>query len=152
MKSHITNPAYFRLDMLLTLGVSQVHEFARRATATLTTYRLILGRCLLAMRESKGFKKFGCSSEIHYATAKLGMNKRAARECRRVARSLTQIYRLLLVSAVDPLSDASSFSPIWCSTWRCHACAQTGSTPSLRGVSTASDFVADDGFGCIYPN
>ncbi|MFA5506701.1 MAG: hypothetical protein WC423_14810, partial [Vulcanimicrobiota bacterium] len=94
MKSHITNPAYFRLDMLLTLGVSQVHEFARRATATLTTYRLILGRCLLAMRESKGFKKFGCSSEIHYATAKLGMNKRAARECRRVARSLLSLPKL----------------------------------------------------------
>ncbi|MFA7482814.1 MAG: hypothetical protein WC314_20065, partial [Vulcanimicrobiota bacterium] len=94
MKSHITNPAYFRLDMLLSLGVSQVHEFARRATATLTTYRLILGRCLLAMRESKGFKKFGCSSEIHYATAKLGMNKRAARECRRVARSLLYLPKL----------------------------------------------------------
>ncbi|MFA7483917.1 MAG: hypothetical protein WC314_25710, partial [Vulcanimicrobiota bacterium] len=94
MKSHITNPAYFRLDMLLSLGVSQVHEFARRATATLTTYRLILGRCLLAMRESKGFKKFGCSSEIHYATAKLGMNKRAARECRRVARSLLHLPKL----------------------------------------------------------
>ena len=94
MKSHITNPAYFRLDMLLSLGVSQVHEFARRATATLTTYRLILGRCLLAMRESKGFKKFGCSSEIHYATAKLGMNKRAARECRRVARNLLTLPKL----------------------------------------------------------
>ena len=98
MKSHIIDPVSFRLDNLLSLGISQVHELARKATGRVTGYRLIVGRCLLAMRESKGFKKYGCSSEIHYATAKLGMGSRAASECRRVARSLMSLPQLSLAA------------------------------------------------------
>lgn len=98
MKSPITDPVLFRLDTLLSLGVSQVHELARKATGRMTGYRVMIGRCLLAMRESKGFKKYGCSSEIHYATAKLGLTERSAGDYRRVARSLTGLPELSLAA------------------------------------------------------
>jgi hypothetical protein len=98
MKSYSTNPVYFRLDTLLSLGTSQVHELARKAVGTLTSYRLVLGRCLLAMRESKGFKTFGCSSEIHYAITRLGLSQSTASACRRVARALTDLPELTLAA------------------------------------------------------
>ena len=98
MKSPITDPVLFRLDTLLSLGIPQVHELARKATGRMTGYRVMIGRCLLAMRESKGFKKYGCSSEIHYATAKLGLTEHAAGDYRRVARSLRGLPELSLAA------------------------------------------------------
>ncbi len=56
--------------------------------SALTPYRLIVGRCLLAMHESKVYKKHGCSSAIHYACSWLGLNSPVARECRREAQRL----------------------------------------------------------------
>ena len=71
-RNKILNPAHWRLSILLELGPEDVHELARKTVGTLTSYRLIVGRCLLAMHESKGYKKHGCSSAIHYACARLG--------------------------------------------------------------------------------
>ena len=65
MKSYVTNPSFFRVKTLLSLEISEVDSLAREAVGSLTSFRLLLGRCLLAMRERKGFKKYGCSSEIH---------------------------------------------------------------------------------------
>jgi HNH endonuclease len=98
MNTYIANPAYHRLDTLLALGVSQVDELARKAGGTLTSYNLLLGRCLLVMRESQGFKEYGCSSEIHYATTRLGLGKRTASTCRRVAKDLLSLPELTLVA------------------------------------------------------
>ena len=67
MQSYVTNPSFFRVKTLLSLEISEVDSLARKAVGSLTSFRLLLGRCLLAMRETKGFKKFGCSSEIHYS-------------------------------------------------------------------------------------
>jgi HNH endonuclease len=98
MQLSTTNPVAFRLDTLLALGVSEVHELACKAVGTLTSYRVVLGRCLLAMRESKGFKKFGCSSEMHYAISHLGLSEGVAGECRRVARDLIRLPELTLAA------------------------------------------------------
>ena len=98
MKTPPINPANWRLQTLLSLGNEQVHELACRAVGTLTTYRLILGRCLLALHENKGFKKFGCSSAIHYACSVLGISARQARVCRRVARLLIELPELSLAA------------------------------------------------------
>lgn len=92
------NPTRWRLDTLLALGTAHVHELARTAAGSLTTFRLMLGRCLLALHESKGYKKFGCSSAIHYATQILRVNHRTARECRRVARDLKGLPELTLAA------------------------------------------------------
>jgi hypothetical protein len=78
------------------LGTEHVHELARAAAGSLTSFRLILGRCLLALQENKGYKEFACSSSVHYATQILGMPKREARACRRVARALLTLPELSL--------------------------------------------------------
>lgn len=98
MDFHTINPGHFRVPMLLKLGIEDIHELARKAVAVLTTYRLVVGRCLLAMHESKGFKKHGCASAIHYACAVLGMSAPSARECRRVAAALQGLPALTLAA------------------------------------------------------
>ena len=85
MNSTITNPANWRVSTLLSLGTEQIHELARKANGTITAYRVVLGRCLLALHENKGFREFGCSGATHYGTSVLGMSVRTARECKRVA-------------------------------------------------------------------
>ena len=98
MKNHLTNPSFFRMNTLLSLEVSELHGLARKAVGSLTSYRLLLGRCLLAMRETKGFKRYGCSSEIHYAVARLGLSEGVAGECRRVARDLIGLADLTVAA------------------------------------------------------
>ena len=96
MKTQALDPIHWRLDTLLSLGTEHVHDVARTAAGSLTSLRLVLGRCLLALQESKGFKEFGCSSSVHYATQILGLSKREARACRRVARKLLTLPDLSL--------------------------------------------------------
>ena len=98
MKNHFTNPSFFRMNTLLSLEVSELHGLARKAVGSLTSYRLLLGRCLLALRETKGFKRYGCSSEIHYAVARLGLSEGVAGECRRVARDLIGLADLTVAA------------------------------------------------------
>ena len=96
MKTQALDPTHWRLGTLLSLGTEHVHDVARTAAGSLTSLRLVLGRCLLALQESKGFKEFGCSSSVHYATQILGLPKREARACRRVARKLLTLPDLSL--------------------------------------------------------
>ena len=98
MNSYVTNPLFFRLKTLLSLEISEVDGLARKAVGSLTSFRLLLGRCLLAMRETKGFKKYGCSSEIHYSVSRLGLSKGVAGDCRRVARDLLGLPDLTLAA------------------------------------------------------
>ena len=98
MKSYVTNPSFFRVKTLLSLEISEVDSLAREAVGSLTSFRLLLGRCLLAMRERKGFKKYGCSSEIHYSVCRLGLSEGVAGDCRRVARNLLGLPDLTLAA------------------------------------------------------
>ncbi|MBT9587028.1 hypothetical protein IV102_27040, partial [bacterium] len=56
-----TVPNTLTIDQLAALGCYSLHQIARNAAGTLTTYRLILGRCLVAMVRSDGYLQFGCS-------------------------------------------------------------------------------------------
>ena len=96
MNSTITNPAHWRLSTLLSLGNEQVHELARKANGTVTAYRLVTGRCLLALHENKGYKEFGCSCATHYGAAILGMSARTARDSKRVAHQLLGLGKITL--------------------------------------------------------
>ena len=98
MKIPFTNPAYWRVDTLLSLGCDAVHELAKSATGTLTTYRLIVGRCLLALHRNKGYKTRGCSSAVHYASSVLGLEVRQARSCKRVAHRLLDLPELTIAA------------------------------------------------------
>lgn len=88
------NPVYWRLSSLLSLDPQVVHRLALRATGTLTAYRLVLGRCLLAMRDGRRYREFGCSSATHYAQSRLGLDNRLANSCQRVARELLALPAL----------------------------------------------------------
>lgn len=92
------DPARFRVTTLLKLGAEDIHELACKAVAVLTTYRLVVGRCLLALHKSKGYRTHGCASAVHYACAVLGMSAPSARECRRVARALQDLPELTLAA------------------------------------------------------
>ena len=100
MENIATKPLHWRLNTLLSLGTDHVHQLALRAVGSLTSLRLLLGRCLLALHENKGYKKFGCSSAVHYATQILGIGDREARECRRVARELQPLPELTLAAEI----------------------------------------------------
>ena len=92
------DPKRFRLAELISMGERVRHNLALRAVGTLTSSRLTLGRCLLAIQETGDFKKFGCSSSTHYAIAKLGMEKWEANEFKRVARALILLPELSLAA------------------------------------------------------
>ena len=92
------DPKRFRLAELISMGERVRHQLALRAVGRLTSSRLTLGRCLLAIQETGDFKKYGCSCSTHYAVAKLGMEKREANEFKRVARALTLLPELSLAA------------------------------------------------------
>jgi uncharacterized damage-inducible protein DinB len=87
------NPVHWRLSILRSLDTKTVHDLAQRAAGTLTSYRLVLGRCLLALHESQGYKEYGCSTATHYGCSVLGISQREAREARRVASRLLTLPR-----------------------------------------------------------
>ena len=103
MISAVTNPAHWRISTLLSLGTEQIHELARKANGTITSYRLVLGRCLLALHENKGFREFGCSGATHYGTAVLGMSAGVARDSKRVARELIPLPQLTLAAELGQI-------------------------------------------------
>ena len=98
------DPRRFRIDTLVAMGDRVRHNLALRAVGTLTACKLTLGRCLLAIEETKDFKKFGCSSSTHYAVAKLGVNRKEANDCKRVARELLRLPELSLVAEEGRIS------------------------------------------------
>ena len=98
------DPRRFRIDTLVSMGDRVRHQLALRAVGTLTACKLTLGRCLLAIEETEDFKKFGCSSSTHYAVAKLGVNRKEANDCKRVARELLRLPELSLVAEEGRLS------------------------------------------------
>ncbi|MGE0495225.1 MAG: hypothetical protein AB7S38_38825 [Vulcanimicrobiota bacterium] len=71
-----------------------LHHMARRASTGLVIHRIILGRCLLALQVTGRYQDFGCSGPIHYAIRLLGVTKKEANACRRVARQLEALPQL----------------------------------------------------------
>jgi len=104
METLANNPVQWRLSTLLSLETEQVHDLACWAVGTLTSFRLVLGRCLLALHQNKGFKKYGCSTAVHYGSSVLGVNHRLARECKRVATQLQELPCLSLAAERGEIS------------------------------------------------
>jgi len=81
-------PAHWSLQALSELSPHALHQLALRASGTLTSYAVHLGRCLLTIQRNDHYLEHGCNSAMHYATSCLGMELRRAREVRRIARKL----------------------------------------------------------------
>jgi hypothetical protein len=88
------DPTHLNAQQLGELGADAVDHLARRACGTLTSYRLLLGRCLLAMDRHRYHFDHGCCSSIHYACVVLGLKAKQARQFRHVATRLEELPAL----------------------------------------------------------
>ena len=89
-----TNPTSFTAEQLAALGSHALHHLAVRSSGTLAAYRLLLGRCLLAIQRTDVHYEHGCSSAIHYAIRVLGMAAKEARTLCYVAQQLEELAQL----------------------------------------------------------
>lgn len=76
------------LDEMIQMDPLALHHLAKKSTGTLTRYRALLGRLLLAIHRTDACLEHGCSSGAHYAVLQLGLSHKEARELIRVAREL----------------------------------------------------------------
>ncbi|MGE0487709.1 MAG: HNH endonuclease [Vulcanimicrobiota bacterium] len=81
-------------EALTHLEPEALHHMACRASLGLVIHRILLGRCLLALQSTGRYQDFGCSGPIHYAIRLLGVTKKEANACRRVARQLEELPQL----------------------------------------------------------
>ncbi len=88
------DPVHWTTRAILDHGPDVIVELAKKSSAITHAYRLVLGRCLLAIRESKLYERLGYSGEIHYAVSALGLSQKDACECRRVAGALEFLPQL----------------------------------------------------------
>jgi len=61
------DPASFSLDEMLRMDSHALHQLAQKTAGTLTRYRALLGRLLLAIHRTDAYLEHGCSSGVHYA-------------------------------------------------------------------------------------
>ena len=92
------DPKRFRLSTLVSMGDRARHELALRAAGTVASCKLTLGRCLLAIQETRDYRNHGCSGSTHYAMSKLGVSKKEANESKRVARELLRLPELSMAA------------------------------------------------------
>lgn len=90
----VIDPIYWSTGMILAQGTDVICELARKSAATETAYRLVLGRCLLAMEQNKISHQLGYSGPVHYAVQSLGLSTKEAQTVLRVARALEALPRL----------------------------------------------------------
>lgn len=89
---------HWSIDNIITYGDHVIHELAIKSAGTMTSYRLVLGRCLVAIDQTKLYQQFGCSGAVHYAGNILGIGKKEACALRRVARELERLPRMRQVA------------------------------------------------------
>ena len=85
------DPVHWSTRTLIAQGADIIQELARASVGTQTSYSVVLGRCLLAMDESKLCAELGFSSSIHYAIQRLGISRTEAYDARRVALALESL-------------------------------------------------------------
>lgn len=85
------DPASLSLDELTEMDALALHHLAKKSAGTLTRYRALLGRLILAMERTGAYLEFGCSGGVHYAILQLGLPARTARILVRVTRELESL-------------------------------------------------------------
>lgn len=98
------DPVHWSITNIVSLGNEVIDELAKRASATVNAYQLTVGRCLLAIDQSRLHQRMGFSGAIHYATIVLGLGPRKACELRRVARELEELPRLSKAAELGQVS------------------------------------------------
>jgi HNH endonuclease len=98
------SPVLWTLEELISHGDDVIYDLALKSAGTLTSYRVLLGRCLLAMEHTLLYKKFGLSGSVNFARQCLGLSLREARDLRRVASELRGLPLLTVAAQQGEIS------------------------------------------------
>ena len=90
------DPVSLTLKEMLRMDSLALHNLAKKTAGSLTRYRALCGRLLLAIQHTGAYLEHGCSGAVHYAILQLGMPVREARQLKRVARELEALPFLRL--------------------------------------------------------
>lgn len=82
------DPVTLTLDEMMQMDPLALHHLAKKTAGTLTRYRALLGRLILAIERTGAYLDYGCSGGIHYAIMQLGLPLKQAQLLVRVAREL----------------------------------------------------------------
>jgi hypothetical protein len=82
------SPVFWSVDELVSFGDDAIYDLALSSAGTKTSNNLLLGRCLLAVDQTRLYERFGMSGAVHFATSALGLSDKEATTVRRVARQL----------------------------------------------------------------
>ena len=92
------DPVSLTLDEMLRMDSLALHHLAKKSAGSLTRYRALLGRLLLAIERTKAYLEHGCSSGVHYGILQLGLPVKEARRLIQVARALERLPYLRLLA------------------------------------------------------
>ena len=88
------DPVTLSLEELIRMQPRALHQLARKAVGSLSRYRVLAGRLLLAIHRSEAYWEHGCNSGIHFAVNHLGLSKKEAVRLVLVARELESLPHL----------------------------------------------------------
>ena len=91
-------PPTLTLDEMLRMDSHALHQLAKKSAGTITRYRALLGRLLLAIERTDAYLEHGCSSGVHYAVLQLGLPLKEARRLMLVSRELESLPYLRMLA------------------------------------------------------
>ena len=91
-------PLTLTLDEMMRMDAHALHQLAKKSAGTITRYRALLGRLLLAIERTDAYLEHGCSSGVHYAVIQLGLPVKEARRLVLVSRELESLPYLRRLS------------------------------------------------------
>jgi hypothetical protein len=94
MSEFSIDPVHWTVKSLIAHGDEVIHELALRSSATANAYRLVVGRCLLAVKQTRLYERMGFSGVSHYAIRVLGLSGKEANMLCLVASRLEELPRL----------------------------------------------------------
>ena len=97
------DPASLSLDELMQMDWHALHQMAKKSTGTLTRYRALLGRLLLAIHRTDAHLQNGCCSGAHYAVLQLGLPRKEALRLIGVARELESLPTLRYLASTGQI-------------------------------------------------
>ncbi|MBS2040925.1 HNH endonuclease [bacterium] len=88
------DPVSLTLKEMLAMDPHALHQLARKSAGSITRYRALLGRLLLAISRTGAYADLGCSSAAHYGVLQLGLPAKEARRLLQVTRELELLPHL----------------------------------------------------------
>ena len=122
------DPASLTLEEMMQMDSFALDQMARKSTGSLTRYRALLGRLLLAIHRTDAYLEHGCSSGVHYAILQLGLSRKEARVLLLVARELESLPYLRYLA-----NNATSNGP---------SCAKSCAWPRRKRNGSGQSFAA----------